>query len=53
VERLRENGMSEDGIARISAPVGLPLGGVGPVEIAVSILAEMTATLRGNRLIAA
>jgi xanthine dehydrogenase accessory factor len=52
-ERLREDGMSEDGIARISAPVGLPLGGVGPVEIAVSILAEMTATLRGNRLIAA
>ena len=49
VERLREGGMSEDGIARISAPVGLPLGGVGPVEIAVSILAEMTATLRGKR----
>lgn len=49
VDRLREGGMSDEDIARISAPVGLPLGGVGPVEIAVSILAEMTATLRGKK----
>ena len=49
VDRLREGGMSQQGIARISAPVGLPIGAVGPVEIAVSILAEMTATLRGKK----
>jgi len=48
VERLREGGMSDEAIMRISAPVGLAIGAVGPVEIGLSILAEMTATLRGK-----
>jgi xanthine dehydrogenase accessory factor len=39
--RLRQLGFSEEALARISAPIGLPLGGRSPAEIAVAILAEM------------
>jgi xanthine dehydrogenase accessory factor len=40
-ERLADKGFSEDAIARIRSPVGLPLGGRKAAEIAVSILAEV------------
>ena len=39
--RLAEKGFSEGAIARVSSPVGLPLGGRKAAEIAVSILAEV------------
>jgi xanthine dehydrogenase accessory factor len=45
-ERLRAQGASEADIARIRAPIGLNIGAVSPAEIAVSILAEITAELR-------
>lgn len=47
VERLAEAGMTEAEIARIDAPVGLPIGAKGPAEIAVSILGAVIKARRG------
>jgi xanthine dehydrogenase accessory factor len=41
VQTLAEQGLSQTHIARLHAPVGLPLGGKNPPEIALSILAEI------------
>ncbi|MCK0094813.1 XdhC family protein [Yoonia sp. F2084L] len=46
VERLKEVDFTDDEVARIHAPVGLDLGGRSPAEIAVSIMAQVTETLR-------
>jgi xanthine dehydrogenase accessory factor len=46
VERLKEQGISDANIARIQAPIGLSIGAVSPSEIAVSIMAQITAALR-------
>ena len=45
-ERLRAQGAKDSDIARIHAPIGLPIGAVSPSEIAVAIMAEITAQLR-------
>ncbi len=47
LERLRAAGIAEGQIARIHAPVGLAIGAKSPAEIAVSIMAQITAVLRG------
>jgi xanthine dehydrogenase accessory factor len=50
VARLTEAGLTAEAIARIAAPIGLNIGAVTAPEIALSILAEITARRRGARL---
>ncbi|GAB1715687.1 MAG: predicted sulfurylase large subunit, molybdopterin cytosine dinucleotide biosynthesis [Nitrobacter sp.] len=45
-DRLKAQGASDADIARIHAPIGLEIGAVSPSEIAVAIMAEITAQLR-------
>jgi xanthine dehydrogenase accessory factor len=44
--RLRQNGFDDADLARICGPIGLAIGARSPAEIAVSIMAQMTAYLR-------
>ncbi len=46
LDRLKEQGATDSSLARIHAPIGLAIGAVSPAEIAVSIMAEITARLR-------
>jgi xanthine dehydrogenase accessory factor len=43
IEELRRAGLSEGDIGRLRAPIGLHIGGKAPWEIAVAVLAEVTA----------
>ena len=46
LERLKQEGLSDADLTRIHAPIGLDIGAVSPAEIAVAIMAEITAQLR-------
>jgi xanthine dehydrogenase accessory factor len=45
-ERLAAGGFKEADLARIHGPIGLAIGARGPAEIAIAIMAEITAALR-------
>jgi len=47
-DRLRETGLAEDQLARLSAPAGLNIHAIEPAEIACSIMAEIVATRRAS-----
>jgi xanthine dehydrogenase accessory factor len=46
LERLKGQGASDERLARIHAPIGLPIGAISPPEIAVAIMGEITSRLR-------
>ncbi len=48
-DNLRREGVSEDAIKTIHAPIGLPIRAVTPAEIAVSILGEIIQVKNGQQ----
>jgi xanthine dehydrogenase accessory factor len=46
IERLKAQGLTDQELARIHAPIGLSIGAVSPSEIALAILGQITAQLR-------
>ncbi|MGA3140552.1 MAG: XdhC family protein [Xanthobacteraceae bacterium] len=46
VDRFKQEGIGDAEISRIHAPIGLNIGAVSPAEIAVSIIAQITESLR-------
>lgn len=53
LERLSEAGVPDGQLLRIYGPLGLPLGGRAPSEIAIATLAQMTQVLHGAPPLAA
>jgi xanthine dehydrogenase accessory factor len=47
-DALRAEGLPEECLARVHAPIGLDIGAVSPAEIAISILAELIAIRHGQ-----
>lgn len=52
LQRLKADGLTEQQLARLHAPIGLDLEARTPAEIALSIMAEIIAVRRGAKLVA-
>jgi xanthine dehydrogenase accessory factor len=50
IAALKDDGFTDADLARIHSPIGLPLGGRSPAEIALAILAEIVAGANGVAL---
>jgi xanthine dehydrogenase accessory factor len=48
IKQLRENGVSEEKIARVTSPIGLEIHAETPEEIAVSVMAEVIMVRNGG-----
>ena len=48
LDKLREEGASEDQLKKVRAPIGLDIGAVSPEEVALAILAELVGERRGG-----
>lgn len=49
-ERLRAEGVGDEAIARIHAPIGIPIAARTPEEVAVSVAAEIVKAMRANEV---
>jgi xanthine dehydrogenase accessory factor len=47
-ERLRQQGITDEQLARIHGPIGLNIGAVSPEEMALAIMAEIVAARHGR-----
>jgi xanthine dehydrogenase accessory factor len=47
-ERLRAEGLSDEDLARVHAPIGLPIGSRSPEEVAVAIAAEIVSVFNSK-----
>jgi xanthine dehydrogenase accessory factor len=47
--RLKECGLTEDALDRVKCPIGLPIGGKSPREVAISVASELIQIHNGAR----
>jgi xanthine dehydrogenase accessory factor len=48
LDKLREEGLNDEQLRKVRAPIGLDIGAVSPEEVALAILAEIVAERRGG-----